>query len=158
MAEVKRDRRRQHDETGKQDARVGREDRPWPVKVLTWLLFFQGISLLAIGLFHVDLWAGLQQILTESSFFASLPGLGTLALVAGVGFLYPRPGAWVMAMLVQGLTLLVTLLFYFRYRPDNLFLYAIMVYAIVMVLYLNYAQVPHVFRGDTALVAEVGDE
>lgn len=140
------------------DERVWQERRPWPVKALTWLLFIQGIALILIGLFNVDLPAGFQQIVAETSFFASLLPLGVLALVAAISFLSPRPGAWMVGMLVQGLNLLVALLFYFRYRPDNFFLYAMMVYAIVMVIYLNYAHVPAIFHGDPAVVPEVDDE
>lgn len=158
MAEERHVQQQEQDPAGERHVRVGSEDRPWPVKMLTWLLFFQGIGLLLIGLLQVDLHNALQQILVESSFFATLPPLGVLALVAAVGFFHPRPGAWVMAMLVQGLTLLVTLGFYFRYHTDDFFLYAIMGYAVVMVLYLNYAQVPVVFRGRPDLVPEVDDE
>ena len=158
MAEERYDQQPKQDPAGTSTTRAGSEERPWPVKMLTWLLIIQGIGLLLIGLFNVELETGLQRILVESSFFASLPALGILALVAAAGFFRPRPGAWVMAMLVQGLTLLITLLFYFRYRSENLFLYAIMVYSIIMVLYLNYAQVPLVFRGQPDLVSEMNDE
>jgi hypothetical protein len=151
-------RQHQEDGSGEQGGRAETGERPWPVKMLTWLLFFQGIGLVLIGLVNVDLGDGLQRILIDSSFFASLPALGILALVAAIGFMRPRPGAWVMAMLVQGLTLLITLVFYFRYRSGSVFLYAVMVYAIIMVLYLNYAQVPIIFRGHPEVVPEVNDE
>ena len=155
MAEERCDQQQEGNPAGENDLR---RRRSWPVKMLTWLLFLQGIGLLLIGLFHVDLRSSLQEILVDSSFYASLPALAILALIAAAGFLRPRPGAWVMAMLVQGLSLLLTLLFYFRYHSDDLFLYAIMVYSIIMVLYLNYAQVPVIFRGHPDLVTEVDDE
>lgn len=123
-----------------------RSGRPWPVKALTLLLVVQGLGLILVGFFSVDLTAGLWDILTESSFYATLPPLGVLALAAATGFLRLRPGAWVVAMLVQGLSLLVALLFYFRYRPQDLLIYGMMVYALIMVLYLNYAEVPAIFR------------
>lgn len=159
MLEERNDQQQQvPDSAAEAQGRVWQEQRPWPVKALTWLLAIQGVALILTGLFNIDLRAGLEQIVVESSFFASLPPLGALAVVAAVGFLSPRVGAWMVAMLVQGLNLLVALIFYFRYRSDNFFLYAMMVYAIVMVIYLNYAQVPAVFRGDPALVPEVEDE
>lgn len=159
MLEQRHDQQQQvPDSAAEAEGRVWQERRPWPVKALTWLLFVQGVALVFIGLVNVDLQAGFEQIVVETSFFASLPPLGVLALVAAISFLSPRPGAWMVAMLVQGLNLLVALLFYFRYRSDNFFLYAMMVYAIVMVVYLNYAQVPAVFRGDPALVPEIDDE
>jgi len=122
------------------------EGRPWPVKALTLLLVAQGVGLVVLGLFSVDHTAGVWAILVDQSFYATLPPLGVLALVAAAGFLRLRPGAWVMAMLVQGLSLLVALVFYFRYRPQDLLIYGMMVYALIMVLYLNYAEVPAVFR------------
>lgn len=123
-----------------------REGRPWPVKALTLLLVVQGVGLLVVGVFSVNRSASLWEILTEDSFYATLPPLGVLALVTAIGFLGLRPWAWVTAMLVQGLTLLVALIFYFRYRPQDVLIYGMMVYAITMVLYLNYAEVPAVFQ------------
>lgn len=122
------------------------DSRPWPVKALTLLLVVQGLGLVILSLLSVDHGAGLRAILVDQSFYAALPPLGLLALVAAGGFLRLRPGAWVMAMLVQGLTLLIAIIFYFRYRPQNLLIYGMMVYALIMVLYLNYAEVPAIFR------------
>lgn len=122
-----------------------REGRPWPVKALTLLLVVQGVGLLVLGVLSVDRTASLWEILMDDSFYATLPPLGVLALVTATGFLRLRPWAWVMAMLVQGLSLFVALVFYFRYRPQDLVIYGMMVYAIIMVLYLNYAEVPAVF-------------
>ena len=125
----------------------GRSDgRPWPVKALTLLLAVQGLGLVVLGLLSVDHTAGLWGILIDQSFYATLPPLGVLSLVAAAGFLRVRPGAWVMAMLVQALSLLVALIFYFRYQPQDLLIYGMMVYALIMVLYLNYAEVPTLFR------------
>jgi hypothetical protein len=109
------------------------------------LLVVQGVGLLVLGVLSVDRTAGLWEILMDDSFYATLPPLGVLALVTATGFLGLRRWAWVMAMLVQGLSLLVALIFYFRYRPQDLLIYGMMVYAIIMVLYLNYAEVPAVF-------------
>lgn len=156
--EKRHDQQQVPDSAADPSGRSAGEQRPWPVKALTWLLFFQAVGLIVGGLLNVDLRTSLQQILIDTSFFASLPALGVLALVAAIGFLRPRPGAWVVAMLVEGLNLLLALLFYFRYGSDNFYLYAIMVYAIFMVLYLNYAQVPTTFRRAPALVTEVEDE
>jgi hypothetical protein len=130
--------------------RARREGRPWPVKALTLLLVVQGLGLVVLGVFSVDHDAGLLQILINDPFYATLPPLGLLALATAFGFLRLRPGAWVMAMLVQGLTLLVALIFYVRYRPQGGIVYGMMIYAIIMVLYLNYAEVPAVFRAHPA--------
>ncbi|MDX1663866.1 MAG: hypothetical protein R3272_08740 [Candidatus Promineifilaceae bacterium] len=125
---------------------TGEQARPWPVRFLTFMLAIQGAVMAVIGLLSVDLSAGWHALLVDSSYFQALPPLGVLALIAAIGFYSLRPGAWVMAMLVEGLTLLFTLIVYFRYRPDNVLLYGIMVYAIAMVVYLNYAEVPAIFR------------
>ena len=122
------------------------ELRPWPVRVLTILLAGQGVGLVITAYFHLREAADLNEIFVEHSFFAALPPLAILAGIAAVGFYQLRPGAWIMAMLVQGLLLLAALLVYFRNSPENLFLYGAMAYAIFMVIYLNYAQVPAVFR------------
>ena len=47
-------------------------------------------------------------------------------------------------MFVQGASLLLTLIFYFIGKPPHIFI--IMIYAIFMVLYLNYANVQEVFE------------
>lgn len=122
------------------------DGRPWPVKALTLLLVVQGLALVILGLLSADLSAGLWDIIVNDSFYATLPPLGVLALVAAAGFIGLRSGAWVVAMLVQGLNLFVALIFYFRYRPQDLLIYGMMVYALIMVLYLNYAEVPAIFR------------
>jgi small-conductance mechanosensitive channel len=121
-------------------------------------LLAQGVALILIGLFNVDLSAGLQAVFESNSFFATLPALGLVALLAGVGFFSLRPGAWVMAMLVQGLVLLVALAFYFLFQARNLLLYGMMAYSVMMVIYLNYAEVPAVFRVQPALLSEREEE
>lgn len=122
------------------------ELRPWPVRALTFLLVVEGVGLVVIAYFNLRSASGIGEILAEQSFFAVLPPLGVLAGIAAIGFYHLRPGAWVTAMLVQGLLLLVTLLVYFRNGQDDFFIYGLMAFAIVMVIYLNYAQVPAVFR------------
>lgn len=135
-------------ELSNEDARVWSEARPWPVRALTLLLGIQGAAVLAFGLWGFYGWVPLTQMLAtpETAFFVPLPALGILGLLATLGFLSLRPGAWVIAMLVQGLCLTVTLVFYFLYAQRTFHLFAMMFYAVVMVLYLNYAEVPAVFR------------
>lgn len=127
-------------------ARLWSDVHPWPVKVLTGMLAVQGAGLLAVGLLYIDRTNGWHSILVNSAFYATLVPLGLLALLAAVGFFRLSRGAWVMAMLVQGLNLLIALFYYFTRDPDSLFLFAMMLYAIIMVVYLNYAEVPAAFR------------
>lgn len=93
-------------------------------------------------------WKSVAELLAdpETAFFLPLPALALLGLVATLGFLWLRPGSWVIAMLVQGLHLVVALVFYFLYGQQQLYLFAMMLFAIVMVVYLNYAEVPAIFR------------
>jgi|GEM_PF-1892304 hypothetical protein len=130
------------------DARIWSEARPWPVRALTVLLAVQAAAMLALSLLRLDGW---PPALTEWSdpdvaFFLPLPFLAILGVIATIGFLWLRPGAWVVAMLVQCLHLIVTLTFYFFFEQRTFYLFAMMFFAVVMVVYLNYAEVPAVFR------------
>lgn len=125
-------------------ARLG--ERSWPVRVLTLLLGLQAALLAVIGFFNSQAGASLVELLLERPFYAVFIPLSILALIAAVGFLRPRPGAWVIAMMVQGLMLLAALIRYFGAGPRDAVLYGMLLYGVVMVLYLNYAEVPLVFR------------
>lgn len=129
-----------------EQARRWQGERPWPVKVLTWLLGLQGVLLGLVGVFNLQGGESLLAVLIERPFYATFVPLSILSLIATIGFLRPRPGAWVVAMLVQGLMLLTALVSYFGYASRAPVLYAMLVYGVVMVLYLNYAEVPLVFR------------
>ena len=118
--------------------------------------------MLALSLLRLDGW---PPALTEWSdpdvaFFLPLPFLAILGVIATIGFLWLRPGAWVVAMLVQCLHLIVTLTFYFFFEQRTFYLFAMMFFAVVMVVYLNYAEVPAVFRvapGQEADSSEAAD-
>lgn len=133
---------------GNEDARIWDERRPWPVRALTFLLGLQAVAVLAFAFLQLRDWSSLGVLLAEpeTAFFVPLPALAILGLTATLGFIGLRPGAWVIAMLVQGLHLVVTLVFYFLYGQDQIYLFAMMFVAVVMVVYLNYAEVPAVFR------------
>ncbi len=135
-------------ETGDDDARIWTEARPWPVRALTVLLGVQAAAMLLLTLLHLDGWppALAEWSDPDIAFVLPLPFLGILGLIAMIGFLWLRPGAWVVAMLVQCLHLIVTLTFYFFFEQRTFYLFAMMFFAVVMVVYLNYAEVPAVFR------------
>jgi peptidoglycan/LPS O-acetylase OafA/YrhL len=118
------------------------ERRPWPIKALILLLTVQGAALLLLGLYNVEDAADLGAIMQQEYFHVILPFLGLLALVAAVGFLTLRPGARVIALLVQALTLLVSLIYYFDQQPESYMLYLLMFYCVITVIYLNFAAVP----------------
>jgi hypothetical protein len=70
--------------------------------------------------------------------------LSALAILAAIGFLRMRRDAWTVAMLGQGLSLLMALLLYFRGKLW--YTYIMMLYNIPMVLYLNYHEVRAAFQ------------
>lgn len=121
-------------------------ERPWPVKALTWLLGLEGILLGLGGFFYLRGGDSLLTTLIERPFYAAFVPLSILALIATIGFLRPRPGAWVIAMLVQGLLLFMALASYFGRGSRDPVLYTMLLYGVIMVVYLNYAEVPLVFR------------
>jgi hypothetical protein len=60
--------------------------------------------------------------------------------------------AWLMAMLVQGLSLLTALVLYFNQKPG--YVYVIMLYSIFMVIYLNYFE----FYAASSLISGLEEE
>lgn len=123
----------------------------WPLVLIGVLLFFEAAGLATAGTLNFTAPA-FEEILPSR-----LAGWGTslsvlfllispLALVAGVGFLRLWAGAWLAAMLLQGLSLAVSLAIYF-YLPDSpFFLYLGMAYSTLMVMYLNSHGVRASFR------------
>ena len=67
-----------------------------------------------------------------------------LALLAALGFLFMLRAGWLLAMIVQGLSLLACLLLYSAWTP--IFIYPVMLYCIVMALYLNSSDVRAAFH------------
>jgi hypothetical protein len=80
--------------------------------------------------------------------------LAALALASALGFLRMARGAWLLAVLVQGINLALALALYFGQRPA--YVYAMMVYSVFMVLYLHQADVQAAFRPDESLPLEAG--
>jgi hypothetical protein len=71
---------------------------------------------------------------------------GLLAFLAAIGLLRLRRTAWVLAMAVQGIQLLIALVLYFTTKPW--YAYPIMAFGVLMVLYLNYSAVADAFPAD----------
>ena len=141
-----------------ENARVWRRERAWPVRALTWLLALESVLLAVAGYFNLQGGESVLALLVERPFYATFVPLALLALIATVGFTRLLPGAWVIAMLVQGLMLLTALATYFSAAPRSPVLYVMMVYAVVMVVYLNYAEVPLIFRVQPGTVSEAHEE
>lgn len=119
--------------------------RFWPIRAIGLLLLFQAFGPMSVSIYKVATEYGLSraailQGLTPNQvevflFSVALAALALLSVLAAVGFFLLLPFGWILAISVQGLTLLLCLGFYFRNRPD--FVYPIMLYSTVMVLYLN---------------------
>jgi hypothetical protein len=128
------------------------EARPWPVRILTGLLFIQALGLIGLSIYSYDPAILQQQDETRAvlTFFTEFPrtlafgSLGLLALVAGLGFLRLWQTGWPTAMLVQGMGLLVSLGLYLRSNPPYIF--GLMSYCILMVIYLHHPDVQQAFQ------------
>ena len=111
--------------------------RPWAVTAIGRLMLLQGLGLLFLA------WLMAPQSATPTFDEAWLGGsfglLGLLALISSVSLLRLRANARDRALLFQGLTLLLALFLYSVERPA--FIYAMMVYSIFLVLYLQHPDV-----------------
>ncbi len=126
--------------------------RPWTVTLLAILLLVEGVGLIYLGGFNINKIALLSNsflyifasnipvILRSAGFFA----LGLLGVLASIGFFRIWRYAWISAMLLQGLCMIIALDSYFRDKPFYVFI--LMIYSITMVIYLNYSEVILTFR------------
>lgn len=141
--------------------------RSWPVRANALLLVLQAAGLGGIGAYsvyrvdwqeiqqQVDTYATLSQGLTEAIEQAVIVVLilgvpAVLALLAAFGLLLLFRMGWLLAMIVQSLTLLACLLLYAEWEEilyeEPVFIYPVMLYCIVMVLYLNSSDVRAAFH------------
>jgi hypothetical protein len=150
---------------------VVRQRRPRAVIVLGWLLILQGVlaliifgALLAVvlavqtGALVVDL-AQLSDPADRGPVLLSAgAGLaGIFSLVSGVGLLRLHAWAWLLALITQGVLLLVALIDYWLGSPD----FATLALGVVQVYLLNRSDVqqaikptgPHSIEAPPALLA-----
>jgi hypothetical protein len=66
---------------------------------------------------------------------------GIFGIVSSIGLLRMRPWAWLMAMIVQGISLIVYLVDYIRGAPN----YVGMIFAVFVVFYLNQRDIQLMF-------------
>jgi len=132
----------------------------WLVRIISLLLVVQALAHLLYCLYEWLQFDWQQELNVALSveaeealiiFSAFVPILIALLLVA-LGFLYRRRVAWMAAMTLQGLILLACLTFYFL-EGENLFLekgnewlYPSMLYAILMVFYINARDTRLIFQ------------
>jgi len=128
--------------------------RPRSVTILAVLQALQGLGLLALGIYRGYLltWLGGAELLisrvTPYVVVDWLTGwvvwitLGIFTLILALAIFRMQRLAWLIAISLQGLGLLVGLVNYIQARPN----YAGMIYGIVLVFYLNQQEVRSAFR------------
>ena len=147
--------------------KVSKTTRSWPVRANALLLVVQAAGLVGIGAYNVYrvdwqqvqqqleddamLSEGLTEAVEQAVVIALMLGVpAVLALLAAFGFLFLFRVGWLLAMIVQSLTLLACLLLYTEWEEilyqEPLFAYPVMLYCIVMVLYLNSSDVRAAFH------------
>lgn len=140
--------------------------RSWPVRANGLLLVLQAAGLAGIGTYEVyqvnwqevqqqiEFEATLSPELTEAAEQAVVVALilglpAILAILAALGFFLLFRVGWLLAMIVQAVTLLACLLLYGEWEAvlyqEPVFIYPVMLYCIVMTLYLNSSDVRAAF-------------
>jgi hypothetical protein len=133
--------------------------RLWPFRVAGVLaLLVQAVGTYAVAFYfsnsvHTSLiWLGVEtergdaipQLVAGFSYVLLLKPLAVVLLLSGVGVALGRWSGWVMAMLAQCFVLYTCISLYF-YEGAMAAIYPIMLYAVVMVLFLNSTGVRMLF-------------
>jgi hypothetical protein len=130
-----------------------RTSRSWTVRAAGLLLLLQAAGLLALSIYLVlpfdwdTVIMSPQQVDALSVSIILIPA-AILAFLSAIGFLFLFRAGWLLAMAVQGATLLGCLALYSGTRPQAI--YPVMVYCAVMAFYLNSFDVRVAFYGGTA--------
>lgn len=130
-------------------------ERPRSVTILVVFQLLQSLTLLAYGGYRLatagwpsQAWefsldflaAALVQVITSG---AGLLVLGTLTFIIALQLIGMRSYAWLMAMSLQGVILLTSLIAYLRHEPK----FILMASGVILVFYLNQNEVQSVMRG-----------
>jgi hypothetical protein len=126
----------------------------WPVRAVSVLLVVQAIGLVGVIVyfaFSIDWGARDAADLIKSRaaqdtaiFITLFTGVVVAAFLTATSAFLRWPGAWLVAMGLQGLILAYCLDIYFftvSHLRASMFIYLIMLYSIIMVLYLNTTDV-----------------
>ena len=120
--------------------------------IVAWLLLGQSLAYIFLSVTVLSQINIIGETLIQE-LFADLPtGLKALAfatlafltLMTSIGFFRIWTTAWLLAISIQGLSLLLSLNIYFSQR--SFLIYPILLYNIIMVIYLNYSEVISLFR------------
>lgn len=129
--------------------------RPRSVTLIGTALLLHGLGLTLFGGTLIGLILALESGWLAADTAAQvaalhLPGLLTLVsitvqgifgIVSSIGLLRMRPWAWLMAMIVQGISLIIYLVDYIRGTPN----YIGMIFAVFVVFYLNQRDIQLLF-------------
>lgn len=128
--------------------------RSHPVTILGWLLILQALGFFFLSGFNFSRLT-LDRIISPKDLTLNLPlflqggaftALGIIAIVTAFRVFRLRPSAWVHAVAIQGMSLILAIGLYRQSKP--FYGYFIMFYCIFLVLYLNYSDVLIAFRAD----------
>lgn len=125
------------------------------MRIVGLLLAVQGLAALLVS-YRIGMQSGWVEQLSDDflspDVMTGLSATGIFALMAVMGFysavgvLLVRGGAWLVAMILQAITLVVALSYHFNDGPD--LVYLLMAFAAVMVFYINSRPVRTVLHGD----------
>lgn len=133
---------------------------PWPIRAISLLLAVQAFGLAGVILSFVrqvdwdnELVAAPSPKAVDTFLFGAGYGAVAIALLlTAASFYFQRRNAWIIAIALQGLALGFALWIYFgttsHFRRSP-WLYAIMAYSVILVLYLNTADVRTAFLART---------
>lgn len=117
--------------------------RPFVVQAIWVMLLAQAAILLIGGYLQIDWTPPPLVLLSNDVFYVGWMAVGLLALLAAVNCGLLRPRGWLEAMLTQGAFLALALAYYLRWRPEgDLLFYGLLLFSVVIVVYLHYADVP----------------
>jgi hypothetical protein len=130
-----------------------RRSRPWTVRAVGLFLLLQAAGYVALSIYllfpfdwNTDVISP-QQIDALSISIILIPA-AILAVLSAIGFLFLFRAGWLLAMAMQGATLLGCLTLYFDTKPQAIF--PVMLYCTVMAFYLNSFDVRVAFYGGAA--------
>jgi hypothetical protein len=136
-----------------------RRSRHWTVRDVGLLILLQDAGYVALSVYllfpfdwgmlaedRIDMMSA-QQIDALYVSIILIPAAVPVILSA-IGFFFLFRAGWLLAMAMQGATLLGCLLLYFDTRP--LAIFPVMLYCIVMAFYLNSSDVRIAFYGEAA--------
>ncbi len=124
--------------------------RPWPVRMVTLLLFFEGFVFLGAALYILSDIDFTQYTTIQAYWMQTFPQeiifilLAIFAFWAGIAFVALWRSGWVIAMVAQGITLAVAITLYLN--GFRIFVYVMIVIANFLVIYLHNPDIQTVFK------------